>query len=314
MIVAEWSKLSKGVRTHHVVALFGLGVIGTEIFQALSRDHSLRYTSLPLTWSGSEDLVRQEMKAVTDTIHEYAHGDATTYIDVVWAAGRAGFGSSAEVLAGEDMPFREALALARHLDLTETNAHLRFHLLSSAGGLFEGRRHVGAHSEPVPTRPYSDAKLAQERAIATQLPPSVTHNIYRLSSVYGYRTQTGRVGVVVALLKAGLQNKTATIYGLHETMRDYVLADDIGDFIARRIGDETRESRQFILASGRPTSLGEIIFLIEKVLGRRLLLYFQAGNDNVQHNTFLPSALPADWRPTSLEVGISRVLMRLGAD
>ena len=141
-------------------------------------------------------------------------------------------------------------------------------------------------------------------------------HVYRPSSVYG-ATRSKRVGLVTALISNAMQGKTTRIFGNPNTLRDYVLADDIGHYLARRIVDPEPASdpppgaKTFLLASGRSASVFEVIERIRERVERPLLLQFDPHPSNVRDMSFLPSALPTDWQATSLASGISRIVTHL---
>ena len=138
------------------------------------------------------------------------------------------------------------------------------------------------------------------------MPSAIARTIYRPSSVYGY-TPTGRAGLISTLIANQLQGRVSRILGQMTTLRDYVLADDIGQFITRRVHDPKAPSGDTAcLALCRPAAISEVIHLVERALGRRLMLEIDARPSNARHMSFLPSASPADWSPTPLPVGIAR--------
>jgi UDP-glucose 4-epimerase len=65
---------------------------------------------------------------------------------------------------------QETAIVAELIAMAETLRHdgrpVDFHMMSSAGGLFESQTHCSEHSIPRPLRPYGTGKLMQERALA----------------------------------------------------------------------------------------------------------------------------------------------------
>ncbi|MEL6768963.1 MAG: NAD-dependent epimerase/dehydratase family protein, partial [Pseudomonadota bacterium] len=132
-------------------------------------------------------------------------------------------------------------------------------------------------------------------------------HILRPSSVYGYAPGARR-GLISALIAAAVRGRPATIMGALTTQRDYVYAVDIGRFIAARVLDETPPGpavETALLASARPTSIFEVMQLIEAHTGARLLLRIDPRPENARDNTFLPNSLPTDFDPTRLSEGIA---------
>ena len=60
----------------------------------------------------------------------------------------------------------------------------------------------------------------------------------------------------------------------------------------------------FLLASGKPAAIAEVLRIVERVEDRRLYVRFERQASNADHMSFVPSALPANWWPTDLDTGI----------
>lgn len=307
-LLKRWAAPS-GPSDNHAVLLFGLGLVGGPIEEFLRRNG---WGSKQIDYDWSDGTRRTKQRAhIAEQVASWLaglRGTAEIRLDTVWAAGRNGFDSSAEAMAAETALLAEVLEDARRLLDRTPDAEHSFHLISSAGGLFEGQVHIENANRPVPTRAYGVAKLQQERLVAG-LPDAIRRMIYRPSSVYGYRSGA-RVGLFSALLRGALENRTARIFGLADTLRDYVYNEDIGRFVVERIllprGQET-----CVLASGKPTSTYEAIHLIESVTRTRLYLQYDPAPRNALPMSFRPSALPRDWKVTPIETGIHRTMQLL---
>lgn len=286
------------------VALFGLGLIGGAVDRALRLRFQAEGRDFPYDWHDA-GLRQQQRLAI------HAGLPATGRLAMVWTGGQSGFGSTDADMAQETGIVAELIAMAETL---RRDRPVDFHLMSSAGGLFESQTHCSEHSIPHPLRPYGTGKLMQEQALAQAGALSRRH-IYRPSSVYGV-TRSKRVGLVTALISNAMQGKTTRIFGNPNTLRDYVLADDIGHYLARRIVAPGMDGPDpdvltFLLASGRSASVFEVIERIRERVERPLLLQFDPHPSNVRDMSFLPSALPADWQATPLASGISRIVTHL---
>jgi UDP-glucose 4-epimerase len=184
------------------------------------------------------------------------------------------------------------------------------HLVSSAGGLFEGRTACTGADRPVPLRPYGEGKLAQEAALAG-LPAEIGWRIYRPSSIYGH-VAGGRAGLIPTLMINAMQGRTSRVFGGLSTLRDYVLADDVGRHIAGRVlADKAAAQPVEVLALARPATIFEIIRLVERAVGRGLNLQIDPHPSNARDISFLPAACPADWQPTPLSSGVRLVAQTL---
>ena len=285
------------------VLLFGLGLIGGAVDRALRLRFEAEGRDFPYDWhdAGLRQAQRADIGAALPDAGRLA---------LVWTGGQSGFGSTDADMAQETAIVAELIAMAQ--TLRQAGRPVDFHMMSSAGGLFESQTHCSELSIPRPLRPYGAGKLMQERALA-QAGGLDRRHVYRPSSVYGV-TRSKRVGLVTALISNAMQGKTTRIFGNPNTLRDYVLADDIGHYLARRIvdpepaPDHPPGAMTFLLASGRSASVFEVIERIRERVERPLLLQFDPHPSNVRDMSFLPSALPSDWQPTPLASGISRIV------
>ena len=176
--------------------------------------------------------------------------------------------------------------------------------------MFEDCSHCTLHTDPAPKRPYGCGKMAQEALLGT-LPETVRRCIYRPTSVYGY-VQNGRIGLITALIQNGLKSRETKIFGTLNTLRDYVWAGDVGAFIASEVTAPSEEAEgNFLLATGQAVSMHDVIGLVEDALGCSLYLQFDPRPSNASDITFMQSALPSRWQPTSLTAGIAQVFYQL---
>jgi UDP-glucose 4-epimerase len=239
-----------------------------------------------------------------------SNANRTARIDVVWAAGAAGFGANDSEIALEVAAFEEVLAISRAIYCLRPTARHVFHLISSAGGLFEGQRFVTSRTSPAPIRPYGRGKLRQE-ALLEALEFKIERAVYRLSSVYGQGRAGTRAGLITALLANVVNQRVSDIFGEPSTVRDYVFSEDIGRFIADRIVKMGMVSGMFYLASGKPTSVYEVIHIVKAVTGKSPYLKFDPKPFNTQHITFAPNVLPDGWHPTDLKTGVQKTSARV---
>lgn len=233
----------------------------------------------------------------------------TNRVDFVWSAGKGGFGMSQNETLPEMDSFFEVVEMVISVLRENPSCLVRFHMLSSAGGLFEGQRNVNSASLPAPGRPYGFLKLAQEKFLGDC--DGLIQFIYRPTSIYGFAGLNRRLGLIPTLLWNGSRNKVSTIFGAPETLRDYVWAGDVGAFIARMIASKASSSDHFVLASGKPSALFEIFNHIEKILNKRLFCHYIKNGGNADHNTFSMNTHPADWNPLDIETGIRKTYIAM---
>lgn len=311
MQVLNWTASSAAGQTHRTVALFGLGLIGQGVLQNLLKKEAPSVARLAFSWD-TPSLQDTQLETIGRHIADAAPPSPALQkeLDIVWSAGRGGFAASEAVFAAEHDTYQRVLEHFRKPTVSAGFACVRFHLLSSAGGLFEGQRHVSADSVPRPERPYGFAKLKQESVLKEQFPEFIPF-IYRPSSVYGYADEHSRMNLIAALLQQAILQGTATVYGGPSTLRDYVLSDDIGRFIASRVLRAPDKGETCFLASGKPSSTFEILNQVQQVTQRQIKVRYVLGSDNVRSNSFSPAGLPANWHPTSSELGIGITARRM---
>lgn len=291
-----------------VVLLFGLGLIGREIFNNLIAQ-GFSYTSQNFDWN---DAVLQESDArslivTTQSIINAALSEHASTIDIaiVWAAGKAGFGSLEAEMIVEELSFRAVLNVYKLLANGYGSGDVSFHLMSSAGGLFESQSHVGAKSVAAPCRAYGHLKLRMETLLEETVKQQSRY-VYRPSSVYG-PLNTGRAGIIATLIKNGLLNKEVQILGSMNTLRDYVFSGDIGRFVSTKITSTCKNGAVYFLVSGRPTSILQLKTSVERILNKKIYICSSLSSSNSENITFDHSCLPPEWQPTELNLGISTI-------
>jgi UDP-glucose 4-epimerase len=309
MILMERNDEGSDPKRRQIIALFGVGLIGQSILAAISRMGPSKIRELSFTWNVDHHQSK-ELEAIQQYILAPHNEDAissVSRIDIVWAAGQSGFGSSEDQVIPEVNAFKKVLCFSLQLLNSATNIRHSFHLMSSAGGLFEGQRNVDAASLPRPLRPYSCAKIQQELFLLEAF-TRLRKFIYRPSSVYGFLGKEIRLGLVNVLIQNSIHHQTSNIFGNLDTIRDYVLASDIGHFVANRLRDIDSKSQMFTLASGKPTTVLEILRRIERIFGRKIFYCFDKIRTNATDISFNQSVLPKFWYPTDLETGLRQTV------
>lgn len=271
------------------VLQFGVGLIGRAIASELTRRRIQRPVLHPFSWL--------EPTAALDMLRRTAPPGE---FEIVWSAGKGGFAAPPEAFEGELKAFEDVVGFAK-----DHGGCRAFHLVSSAGGLFEGQRYVDAGSVPRPLRPYGEAKLRQEQLLhaATEFPS----HIYRPSSVYGMPNPGVRSGLITTIVENVRSNSVTTIFGSADTLRDYVHAEDVGRYVAARVHGQDAPPVS-LLASSRPASIGQVLSIIARLMQRPSYVRYANRRLNSLDMTYRQSALPSDWRPIDLEAGIARLI------
>jgi UDP-glucose 4-epimerase len=300
-----------GARPPLVIAVFGAGLIGSAVVESLASRAATRRQELASPW-GHDTGEEERLRALEAAIAASLEGLAGGLLRVLWSAGRAGFSATEEAAAAELAGFRKVLALAERLARRFPDARTSFHLVSSAGGLFEGQRNVGSTSLPCPRRPYGRLKLRQEELLRASGAP-LARRIHRVTSVYGYLRPRQRIGLVSALLLNGVRQRVTGITGRMSTLRDFVFVADVAAHLATALlddADSTGESPAesvALVAAGKPFSLLEVRHLVEKALRRRIYVSYSLDPLNSEDVTVAPDALPAGWNPSDLGSNVARI-------
>jgi UDP-glucose 4-epimerase len=290
-----------------VIAVFGVGLIGSALVDALTSSPAFARREIPVKWT--DPLLRgRQLATVEADLCTVLRSRRDASLRLVWAAGRAGFASTDPETRPELEAFRAVLDLARSVARKFPAARVSFVLISSAGGVFEGQRSVGARSVPSPTRPYGRLKRSQEELLEGD-DGSLVAKIYRLTSVYGYVRPRQRLGVIPTLIRNGIRHQKTHIVGRMDTLRDFAWIEDISTFLARALVDDVEAATPstFVLGSSKPSSLSEIQHIVEATLGRRIYVSYSLAPTNEVDITFAPSALPPGWHSSDLRSNVARV-------
>ena len=292
------------------VAIFGVGLVGGAVRDTLHR-RGWRAERVPFDWAEGRHQERA-LESIGERLLAVEPAAPASPIHVLWAAGRAGFESSAAETAPELATFRRAVAWLQQLAGAAPGRPIALLLVSSIGGLFEGQRQVEADSRPRPLRPYGELKWAQERVVEA-LPAALRRRIVRLTSVFGAPIGQRRRGLIPTLLENAELRAVTAISGRLETLRDFVWREDVGRYLADLCVSEGvgRGEPVLTLASGRPASIHEILQVAESVSGRSLYARFATEPTNRLDITVSPLLLPPDWHPTDLATAVLRTLLAL---
>ncbi len=289
------------------VAVLGVGLIGSTLVDTLRRESTLKISEMPLSWAdvSSQDA---QLSALEKELTVPGEGPVTNpRLDIVWSAGSAGFQSTEAQTSNELDSFRRTLAMVERIAHIRGDLVVGFHMMSSAGGLYEGQRLVNGDSLPDPKRPYGELKRAQEEALFASEAP-VTVHVYRLTSVYGYIRPQFRRGLIPTLILNGTCQRVSHIFARPSTLRDFIWVEDVAEYVARCILDGTgSDDETAILASGKPTSVREIQNIVERVINRQMYVSYSLEPPNSEDITFATGVLPSRWHSSNLALTVRRI-------
>lgn len=278
------------------VALFGAGLIGSAL---LARAHALGVgAGVTMSWDWGAD-ASQRQSQVAEAARRLAGEDR---LDLIWSAGRAGFGADASACASELASFAVVVELCARLRAARPERPVLLHLLSSAGGVYEGSGEVGPDTPVAPLRPYGELKLAQETLACSRLGRDGVA-IYRPSAVFGW-TRHGRRGLIMTLLANGLGYRVTTIVGRADSTRDFLWVRDLADWMMRGLCDPARPGRCWILAAGRSRSMAEVLHAVEQTLGRRLYVQYRIDPREPRRLGYSPAVIAPGLHSHGLPVAL----------
>lgn len=296
--------LRRADRKPQEVFVLGSGTIGEPIVDGLVRAGMTVVTRSATPWSDRS----RRRDHLADS---FARLPVDEPVDLIWAAGSGGFSVTEEDASFELEAFDDAIeAFVSAADARGAGLPA-IHVVSSAGGLFEGMHVTRPDAVPAPVRPYGRLKLAQEQR-ATSLAAAMPVHVYRPSSVYTHPLPGRRPGLIGALLKNGLARSPTPIIGALDTLRDYVHAQDVGRHIARTVldGDRLPGLTTSFLVNGEPASIHRVLKTVERILRRRLLLQIREAW-NAADITFSPSIRARGFGPMGVAEGTATILATL---
>jgi len=278
------------------VLIFGLGVVGWAIFSEISKEYKE---------TASEKLDWQSIEACEKKIKAFCANKIpsdTQRLDIVWSAGKTLFSATPEETK-KDLSFfkRFDAVLSEAVRNQIPNAKIRYILISSAGGLFEGQTGITKQSEPNPKRPYATLKLNQERYIENADWIN-EFSIVRLSSVYSISNLRSRMGLIPTMVNKAIRQEFLSIYGTEMTLRDYVLDEDIGRFIAHMINDPLPQ--KIFVVDGKPYSILEIKNLVEATTQKKVYLNYTLMKSNAENNSYSRQVRAKGFEPSYLATNI----------
>lgn len=182
---------------------------------------------------------------------------------------------------------------------------------ASTGGAIVGEVEPPVHEGmlPNPASPYGASKLAVEGYCSAYAQSYGLKALsLRFSNVYGPRS-FHKGSVVAAFFKAILKGQPITVYGDGSQVRDYVFVEDLCRGI--EAGMTSGKSGAIQLGSGRPTTINELLDVMQAVVAPRVLDVryesFRAGEVLATYCDITKARRELSFEPsTTLRDGLSR--------
>lgn len=293
----------------HVILHFGIGLVGNAIKNSICRLYQPQQIQhISFSWNQQTaaleclEHIFEKTTQLIDNEHAQLH--------IVWSAGKCGFGATTEETQREQQLFYAVIDRIDAFAQTLPTRRVYFYLMSSAGGLYENQSHVNTYSSPAPQRPYGFLKLEQEKYILKK--QHVETKIFRISSVYSRYLPEGRKGLMAVMMNNCIQHKVSTIFGSANTLRDYVLDEDIGDYVTKCIFSPDNDAPQIqFLIAGQPSSILEIKKYIEVISKKKSYVNYTLVKSNASNICFSPKLVPSEFHPSSLYLNLQLLYLNI---
>lgn len=263
--------MSTGRRAPLIWTIGSGGLLGS----AITRLAANRFSGAPVPWSNPDEAAR----TLTEQLRGFSAQAADGPWAIIWAAGRASVASSATETTSELHVYEQFVdAVGQHLPIGPGAVFVT----SSAGGVFAGSTNppFSAHTAPRPLSAYGELKLAQEQLATERLADRCPVVIGRFSNLYGPGQDLGKLqGLISRLALAAVTKEPVNMFVSLDTIRDYLYIDDAAalalDAVERALESTSSpsvepETRTLVLASGQPTSLGQLITTMQDVTRTRI--------------------------------------------
>lgn len=269
-----------------IVITGGAGFVGSNLIARLEERGGCEIVVLDSEVSGRREFI-------SDLTHEFVKGDIRDrplLLDVLAGAGAViHLAADTRVIPSIANPaFNMDVNVQGSFNILETMRELGIARLvnASTGGAIIGEVEPPVHEgmPPSPMSPYGASKLAVEgycSAYASSYAMSCVS--LRFSNVYGPRS-FHKGSVIAHFMKQILNGRPLEIFGDGTQTRDYVYVGDLCDGIVRAL--QSGVSGTIQLGTGRPTTLNEIIELLEEVTGRRLETCYRDFRPGEVRNTY----------------------------
>ena len=192
------------------------------------------------------------------------------------------------------------------------------YIFPSSGGAIYGSRQKGEAKETdllLPSTPYGVGKKMAEDIIHYYAQKcGLEATILRIGNVYGSQRYRDRPqGVVDVFIQNALEEKPIVIWGnANSAIRDYVYLEDVARAVSMVIESGINGVNTFNVGTGKGTSVEQIVYMIEEILGKKLTKEFKkntsSGIDQIVLSTNKISET-IGWTPTvSIDEGIRRTI------
>jgi len=141
---------------------------------------------------------------------------------------------------------------------------------------------------PKPLSPYAISKLAADNyAMVFNRVYGLETVCLRYFNVYGPRQANNAYsGVITIFVNELLGNRSPRIFGDGEQTRDFVFVEDVVSATMLALTEKNAVGEIFNVASGRATTINEIVRILKKLMGKEnlKLVYEEAREGDIRHS------------------------------
>jgi UDP-glucose 4-epimerase len=255
------------------------GLLGS----AVSRAIGPKFIELAVPWENHDAAAGVLDSDLKRFIREARNDDWS----VIWAAGSAVVGSTADKLAAETRIMSHLLTRLRDSRPAGRGA---FFLSSSAGGIYAGSTHppFSESTTPRPLSPYGETKLAQEEILRMTLEGCVPPVIGRFSNLVGPgQNLVKQQGLVSQLCRAAVTRQSLNVFVPMETLRDYLYVDDAAAMVCALVENAVQKQPSTPvlrnISSQRPVSVCAVLRTVEQVAHRTVRIALGTSPSSKYH-------------------------------
>lgn len=273
-------KHSQGSTEKRCLVLGGNGFIGSHLVDRLVEKHyKVRIFDRPLPKKGCEpDVVKEDGT-------EYYSGDFTNESDLEAALTGVDYvfhliSTTTPKISNENPVYdieTNLIGTIKLLDIAKNIKDLKLVFVSSGGTIY-GTPEITPILEEHPTNPicsYGITKLAIEKYLHLyDHLYGLDFTVLRVSNPYGEKQNPlSAQGAIPVFMLRVLKNEPIHIWGDGSVARDFIYVSDVIDALVAAIETDTTE-KVFNVGSGAPTSLSELVKVIESVSGKKAIIEY----------------------------------------
>lgn len=251
----------------------GSGLLGSAVSRALETATEQRYEPSPVRW-GTSKAVGDLLSNLGDFVAAAAGQQWTIY----WCAGAAVTDSDPAQLDQEFAVLSAFLAALGRIPSKERDRGSMV-FASSAGAVYGGAAGPPFTEQtlPVPLGHYGQAKLRAETALRDLADKrGFRILVARIANLYGPgQSLAKQQGLISRLCYSAVTRTPVSVFVSLDTLRDYIYVDDCAARLlscAQRMHGETVPWQVKIIASGRSTSIADVLGQFRRASGARPLV------------------------------------------